>query len=82
MLLQEIPKQNCLDIGKLQGPRKFSENYFPKKEKCNNLDKRRKCIDLNSAIVYKCMANAFLADLGHLIFKIFWGSMDLPDSVP
>jgi hypothetical protein len=24
-------------------------------------------------------ANAFLADLGHMIFKILWGSMDLPD---
>ena len=24
------------------------------------------------------MANAFLANLGHLIFKIFWQSMDPP----
>jgi hypothetical protein len=29
-----------------------------------------------------CMANAFLANLGPLIFKIFCGSMDPPDSVP
>jgi tRNA U38,U39,U40 pseudouridine synthase TruA len=64
------------------GPRKFfefPETISPRKKKCNNLDKRRKCIDLNSAIVYKCMANAFLK---HMIFKIFWVSMDLPDSVP
>jgi hypothetical protein len=31
--------------------------------------------------VYKYInANAFLANLAHLIFKIFWGSIDLPGS--
>jgi hypothetical protein len=28
------------------------------------------------------MANAFLVKMGHLIFKLFWRSMDPPDSAP
>ena len=62
---------------------KFPKN-IAKENNCNNLDERKNSEKLNSKHDHMeecnkcCMANAFLASLGHVVFKIFWRAWIVP----